>query len=122
MSPLFPVPYPNNMDCTWRIFNVNTSFILLTFQQVKLNRNDQLLIGIGVDVNSDYTILTMHSENGHPNPMSINSTQMWIAFKSDQENRDKGFSLAVRVAESFGMYYQFCLASVAAPRGCGYSM
>ena len=103
-SPLFPVLYPNNMDCTWRIFNVNTSFILLTFQEVKLNRVDQLLIGNGADINSDYTIMTMHDENGHPNPTTINSTQIWIAFKSDREERRKGFSLAVRASDVFGMY------------------
>ena len=104
MSPLYPVPYPNNMDCTWRIFNVNSSFILLAFEEVKLNRVDQLSIGIGVDANSEFAIMTLHNENGHPNSMTINSTQIWIAFKSDLEERDKGFSLTVRVAEEFSKY------------------
>ena len=101
-SPLFPVPYPNDIHCTWRISNANDMFIVLTFWEVELTRSDGIHITIGSELKSQHTIMELNEANGHPNTIIVNSTDSWIFFESGLDGRAKGFFFQIENVETYG--------------------
>ncbi len=103
-SPLFPIPYPNDMKCTWSISNSHTSFIRAVFAEVELGPVDELRLVGGANVNSGHNIMIMKNSNGYPNSMTINSAALWVLFVSDQSKRATGFFVTLQTADQLGKY------------------
>ena len=108
-SPLFPAPYPNNMNCRWVINNaenIEKPFLVVTFESLTLDGVDKLELGFGSDFNQG-DVMTMNGhmpENGFPNSITMNSTRMWIIFQSDKEKRALGFVIDIEAVEYYGKY------------------
>ena len=101
-SPLYPNLYPNDLDCTWKVVNIEDRFLLVTFQEIELDRLDELIIGYGSDKQQGVTIFTINGLVEIPNSVSIDEDAMWISFETDREGRESGFLLAVESVETFG--------------------
>ena len=102
-SPLYPTPYPNNVNCKWKLVNVVESFIRIHLVHVELDSNDRITVGRGSDIlNGDVVMATYGYHNSFPNTITINFTDAWVLFVSDEEGRETGFSMEIQINDIYG--------------------
>ena len=45
-SPMYPLMYPNNLECVWKVTNVDIGYMVLNFWTVEFDKVDRLEIQI----------------------------------------------------------------------------
>ena len=99
-SPLYPLYYPNDLECVWKVVNIGSSYMVLTFSDVELDRVDRLEIKLEHEV----IVMTILRDTGIPNSITINSTEIWVSFDTDHEGRASGFMMEITVLDTYGEF------------------
>ena len=104
-SPFYPIYYPRNVDCFWRITTAQLSgHFVITFVHVNLQtREDFLAVGIGSDIVDSSVILRL-TGNASPRIISINNSTFWLRFTSNslEQISYNGFWLQIELTDSYG--------------------
>ena len=90
------------MECLWRISNLEDYFILLEFRLLNLDRLDEVVIGLKLNAQ---VILIVKNSTKFPKTLTINETNAWIRFNSDQDGRAGGFIITIWSKPSYGDYW-----------------
>ena len=80
------------------------SFIRIHLVHVELDGNDRITVGRGSDIlDGDVVMATYGYLNSFPNTITINFTDAWVSFVSDEEGRETGFSMEIQINDIYGM-------------------
>ncbi|XP_077864849.1 cubilin-like [Saccoglossus kowalevskii] len=92
LSPNYPDDYPHNLDCVWVIQLPAGERIHLIFVDFYVEKNyDKLLIGEGLDPNSDEYVEFTHRHDGEH--YFSPSNEMWLRFQTDWDKSKRGFDI-----------------------------
>ena len=92
-SPNFPSPYPNNINCMWKITVNDGPRVKLTFKNLILQSSpdctkDYVQLRNGLTASGD--IIGTYCSSV-PQPRISSGKSMWVKFHSDESVKDLGF-------------------------------
>jgi len=101
-SPNFPKPYPQNIQCTWRIVAPIGYQVKLSFLEFDLENNylesgchDYVSVRDGGLVFKEVKEISKRCGNSKPPTVSSSTAVLWIRFLTDKEVEKNGFSIKV---------------------------
>ena len=94
MSPNYPLPYENDLDCRWTIKAPAGNIIALTISEFHTYRNgrDNLYIYHGKNIHGAIVRTLTKSESM---PLSSTGDSLYLKFSTDSSNTEKGFKIKV---------------------------
>ena len=106
-SPFYPIHYPDNIDCFWRVSREQSfGHLVIAFMTVNLQSGEDFLtIGIGNDIIDSAVILRL-SGNSAPKVATIDDPKFWLRFTSNSLGQISytGFWLQIEWNDSSGNY------------------
>ena len=83
------------------------SFIWIDLVSVELDGYDRIEVGHGSDIQNGEAVMVIFGYlNSFPNAITINFTNAWVTFQSDEDGRAAGFSMEIEISETYGMCMQ----------------
>ena len=97
-SPLYPLYYPNSLDCVWIITAHENGSVELEFKLFRVERgHDFLSVGEGDEVTDASLILRMSgTEVEIPKSIMVTGSNMWLTFVTATSWNDAGFFAYIR--------------------------
>ncbi|XP_070534296.1 low-density lipoprotein receptor-related protein 2-like isoform X2 [Ptychodera flava] len=94
-TPNYPYYYPDDANCLWIIQHELGGQILLRFHDFQTEENfDFMSLGVGDNSsNPSSVVFRDYSGSKTPPPFISSEDTVWIKFRSDSSNQQKGFSL-----------------------------
>jgi len=101
-SPNYPQPYPENIQCTWRIlapvgYKVELSFLEFTLEESYLDSgcHDYVSVRDGESNFNDAKEIRRRCGSSAPPTVRSSGPVLWIRFLTDKKTEEKGFTVKV---------------------------
>ncbi|XP_072029481.1 uncharacterized protein [Amphiura filiformis] len=100
-KPDYPYHYPSNLECAWYVQATTNGYIVITFISFHLETNrDFFSVGYGHIISHDTMVLKL-SGVAAPKTITLNTTEIWMQWITDEIPLWRGFVIQLNLREQF---------------------